>query len=82
MKRSYAYLLAAVGIVAAISGVAIAQQKDAPAVPKTEATAAAPVAVPAVVAPAAAPIFDIKSVQGMPVGVERGQAIAVGICAL
>ncbi|AXF86357.1 Cytochrome c4 [Ephemeroptericola cinctiostellae] len=80
MKRSYAYLLAAVGIVAAISGVAIAQQKDAPAVAKAEATTAAPVAATAVAAPVAA-TFDIKSVQGMPVGVERGQAIAVGICA-
>lgn len=82
MKRSYAYLLAAVGIVATISGVAIAQQKDAPVAAKAEVVAAAPVAAAAVVAPAAAaPVFDIKSVQTMPVGAERGQAIAAGLCA-
>ena len=80
MKRSYAYLLAAAGIVAAISGVAIAQQAATPA-------DAAPVAVaaPAVdaAAPAAAPAaaFDIKSVESMPVGIERGKAIAAGVCA-
>ena len=78
MKRSYAYLLAAAGIVAAISGVAIAQQATAPAAtaPAAVATPAADAAAPA--APAAA--FDIKSVEAMPVGVERGKAIAAGIC--
>ena len=80
MKRSYAYLLAAAGIVAAISGVAIAQQAATPA-------DAAPVAVAApagaAAAPAAAPAaaFDIKSVESMPVGIERGKAIAAGVCA-
>ncbi len=81
MKRTYAYLLAAAGIVAAISGVAIAQQA-------TTAAAAPAVAAPApaattAAAPAAAPAaaFDIKSVEAMPVGVERGKAIATGLCA-
>jgi cytochrome c553 len=80
MKRSYAYLLAAAGIVAAISGVAIAQQAAAPAA-ATVAAVVAPAADAA--APAAAPVaaFDIKSVEAMPVGVERGKAIAAGVCA-
>ena len=61
MKRSYAYLLAAAGIVAAISGVAIAQQAATPAdaVPVAVAAPAVDAAAPAA-APAAA--FDIKSV--------------------
>lgn len=81
MKRSYAYLLAAAGIVAAISGVAIAQQAtSAPAAPAPAAAVAA-VAAPAVDAQAATAPFDIKSVQGMPVGAERGRIIAQGICA-
>ncbi|MBS1174288.1 MAG: cc4 [Burkholderiaceae bacterium] len=80
MKRSYAYLLVAAGIVAAISGVAIAQQAATPAATAPAATApAADAATPAAVTPAAA--FDIKSVEAMPVGVERGKAIAAGLCA-
>ena len=80
MKRSYAYLLAAAGIVAAISGVAIAQQAATPAAAAPAAAApAANAAAPAAAAPAAA--FDIKSVEAMPVGIERGKAIAAGVCA-
>ena len=80
MKRSYAYLLAAAGIVAAISGVAIAQQAATPA---AAPAAAAPAAAATTAAPAAAPVaaFDIKSVEAMPVGIERGKAIAAGVCA-
>ena len=80
MKRSYAYLLAAAGIVAAISGVAIAQQAATPA---AAPAAAAPAAAATTAAPAAAPAaaFDIKSVEAMPVGIERGKAIAAGVCA-
>ncbi|TDR32182.1 c-type cytochrome [Hydromonas duriensis] len=79
MKRTYAYLLAAAGIVAAISGVAIAQQKMAPAAAPAAPAPAAVVAAPAVTTSSAA--FDIKSVQNMPVGLERGKAIASGVCA-
>ena len=86
MKRSYSYLLSALGISAAIfGGIAIAQQKT----PATAETAP-----PAVVAPAAAtatattdatttaaaPVFDLASVKDMPVGLERGQKIAAGVC--
>ena len=81
MKRSYAYLLAAAGIVAAISGVAIAQQAAAPAAAPAAAqpAAAAEPAATAVAAPAAA--FSIDQVQGMPVGIERGKLIAQNVCA-
>lgn len=91
MKRSYAYLLATAAIVAAISGVAIAQQKTAAPVaavveaaktalaPKADDKAAAPV-VAAATTPAA-PAFDLASVQSMPVGLERGQKIAANVCA-
>lgn len=82
MKRSYAYLLASVGIIAAVSGIAIAQQAKtvAPAA-KSVAAVTAPTAATAV-APAAAPAaFSIASVQSLPVGLERGKAIAAGICA-
>jgi cytochrome c553 len=78
MKRSYAYLLAAAGIVAAISGVAIAQQATAPAATAPAVVTPAADATTPAAAPAAA--FDIKSVEAMPVGVERGKAIAAGIC--
>lgn len=83
MKRSYAYILSALGISAAIfGGMAIAQQK--PAVPAAAPVAAAvPVALVAPAAPAAvtpAPAFDIKSVQSLPVGLERGQKIAAAVC--
>ena len=80
MKRSYAYLLAAAGIVAAISGVAIAQQ--ATTAPAAAQPAAAAPAAGAAAAPAAATVaFSIDQVQNMPVGVERGKAIATGLCA-
>lgn len=78
MKRSYAYLLATAGIVAVISGVAIAQQATAPA-PAAAATSAPAIAEAAPVA-AAVP-FSIDQVQNMPVGVERGKKIAEGLCA-
>jgi len=83
MKRSYSLLLAGLAVVATVSGVAIAQQqKDTaktaePA--KTEATQNAP--MPDAAAAAVMPLFDIKSVQGMEVGLERGRLIAVGVCA-
>lgn len=81
MKRSYAYLLAAAGIIAAVSGVAIAQQKPAaPVAAKTEAVKVDAPKVEAVAAPVAA-AFDIKTVQDMPVGLERGQKIAANVCA-
>ncbi len=80
MKRSYAYLLAAAGIVAAISGVAIAQQVAAPAPAVPAAAPAATEAAPAATTAAPAP-FSIDQVQGMPVGIERGKAIAQGLCA-
>ena len=78
MKRSYAYLLATAGIVAVISGVAIAQQ----AAPAPAAPAAAPAPVAAEAAPAA-PVaaFSIDQVQNMPVGMERGKLIAQNVCA-
>lgn len=78
MKRSYSLLLAGLAVVATVSGVAIAQQQKDTAKPaepaKTELTQNA-------AAPAAMPLFDIKSVQGMEVGLERGRLIAVGVCA-
>lgn len=85
MKRSYAYILSALGITAAVfGGIALAQQKTmAPAdVAAPTAAVAAPVAPAATdaVAAVAAPVFDIKSVQSMPVGLERGQKISEGIC--
>ena len=81
MKRSYAYLLATAGIVAVISGVAIAQQATAPAPAASPAAAtAAPAVAEAAPAAAAAP-FSIEQVQNMPVGVERGKKIAEGLCA-
>ena len=81
MKRSYAYLLATAGIVAVISGVAIAQQATAPAPAASPAAAtAAPAVAEAAPAAAAAP-FSIEQVQNMPVGVERGKMIAEGLCA-
>ena len=76
MKRSYSYLLAALALVA---GVAIAQQKQT----AQTAAPAVPTAAEAVVSAAAAPVaavFDIQSVQGMDVGMERGRLIAAGIC--
>lgn len=80
MKRSYAYLLATAGIVAVISGVAIAQQATAPA-PAAPAANPAPAAAAAPApAPAAAP-FSIDQVQNMPVGMERGKLIAQNVCA-
>ena len=54
MKRSYAYLLATAGIVAVISGVAIAQQATAPA-PAAAPAAAAPAPAVAEAAPAMKP---------------------------
>ncbi len=80
MKRSYAYLLATAGIVAVISGVAIAQQATAPAPAATPAAAPAPAVAEAAPAAVAAP-FSIDQVQNMPVGVERGKKIAEGLCA-
>lgn len=82
MKRSYSSLLAGLAIVAAISGVAIAQQqKEAPKAADAAKTPATPAAT-ATATPAApaAPAFDIKSVQGMDVGAERGRLIAAGVC--
>jgi cytochrome c553 len=83
MKRSYSLLLAGLAVVATVSGVAIAQQQ------KDMAKAAAPSKTDAIenavaldtVAAVAMPPFDIKSVQGMEVGLERGRLIAVGVCA-
>ncbi len=70
--------MATAGIVAAISGVAIAQQAAAPA----PAAAATPAPAVAEAAPAAtAPAFSIEQVQNMPVGVERGKLIAQNVCA-
>ena len=83
MKRSYAYLLAAAGIVAAISGVAIAQQAaETAAQPAPEAAAATTTpATDASTTTTAAPLFNIAQVQNMPVGIDRGRAISEGICA-
>ena len=64
MKRSYAYLLATAGIVAVISGVAIAQQATATA-PAAAHAAAAPAPAVAEAAPAAAAApFSIEQYAG------------------
>lgn len=81
MKRSYTYLLSAVSIAAVIfGGIAVAQQTQPKASVPVAATA--PVATSEAAPVEAAPVvaFDIKSVQRMAVGVERGQKISAGLC--
>lgn len=79
MKRSYTYLLSA-GVVAIIFGsMAVAQQKSTTlAVPNT-LTAVETLETTASIASSG--VFDIKSMQTMAVGVERGQKTAAALCA-
>lgn len=76
MKRSYSYLLFA-GVVAVIfGGMAVAQQK---VTASAALNASTPVVAPTQTLESAA-TFDLKSMQTMVVGVERGQKIAAALC--